>query len=156
NNGLLGIDLAAEGVTPNDDDGGIQQNDYANRGQNFPVMNSAAGGYHNGRIGGTLTTTGGDFTVDIYVSPACDASGNGEGKTWLTSTTVTVTVAQGLDQGTGTFDIAFTSPPLLSLFNGDAITATATDPAGDTSEFSACVGYLNDVIFADGYDPAPK
>ena len=156
NNGLLGIDLAAEGVTPNDDDGGIQQNDYANRGQNFPVMNSAAGGYHNGRISGTLTTTGGDFTVDIYVSPACDASGNGEGKTWLTSTTVTVTVPQGLDQGIGTFDIAFTSPPLLPLFNGDAITATATDPAGDTSEFSSCVGYLNDVIFADGFDPLPK
>lgn len=155
-NGLLGIDLAAEGVTPNDDDGGIQQNDYANRGQNFPVITGAAGGYHNGRISGTLTTTGGDYTVDIYVSPACDASGNGEGKTWLASATVTVTVPQGIDEGIGTFAISFTTDPLLTLFGGEAITATATDPADDTSEFSACVSYLNDVIFADGFDPSPK
>jgi hypothetical protein len=34
------------------------------------------------------------------------------------------------------------------------ITATATDSAGDTSEFSACLPYFDDTIFADGYDPA--
>lgn len=150
-NGLLGIDLAGGGITPNDDDGGFQQKDYANRGQNFPLITGAAGGYHNGRISGTLTTTGGDYTVDIYLSPGCDASGNGEGKTWLQSTTVTVTVPQGLDEGFETFDIAFTTLPALPLFNGNAITATATGPAGDTSEFSTCASYLNDTIFADGF-----
>ncbi len=70
--------------------------------------------------------------------------------------TVTVTVPQGIDEGIGTFDFAFTTLPTLPLSNGNAITATATDPAGDTSEFSACVSYLNDVIFADGFDPYPK
>jgi parallel beta-helix repeat protein len=153
NNALLGIDLAAEGVTPNDDDGGIQLNDYANRGQNFPVLTGAAGGYHSGRVSGSLTTTGGDYTVDLYASPSCDASGYGEGKTWLKSGTVTVTVPQGLHQGTATFTIPFTTTPLLPLFGGDAITATATDAAGDTSEFSACMPYLNDTIFADGFEP---
>ena len=43
-----------------------------------------------------------------------------------------------------------------SVFSGDAITATATDAAGDTSEFSACMPYLNDTIFADGFDPSLK
>jgi hypothetical protein len=155
-NALLGIDLAGEGVTPNDDDGGIQLNDYANRGQNFPVMTSAAGGYHSGRVGGTLTTTGGDYTVDIFASSSCDASGHGEGKTWLKGATVTVTVPQGIDQGIATFDISFTTIPLLPLLSGEAITATATDQAGDTSEFSACMSYLNDTIFADGFDPSLK
>jgi parallel beta-helix repeat protein len=155
-NALLGIDLAGEGVTPNDDDGGIQLNDYANRGQNFPVLTGAAGGYHSGRVSGSLTTTGGDYTLDIFASPSCDASGYGEGKTWLKSGTVTVTVPQGLHQGIATFTIAFTTTPLLPLLSGEKITATATDQAGDTSEFSACTSYLNDTIFADGFDPSLK
>jgi hypothetical protein len=154
-NGGLGIALAGEGVLANDDDGGIQMSDYANRGQNYPVLTSAAGGYHSGRIGGTLTTTAGDYTVDFYASPSCDASGNGQGKTWLASGTVTVTVPSGIDQGTTTFDIPFKTTSVFALFNGRAITATATDAAGNTSEFSTCKSYLNDTIFADGFEPPP-
>ncbi|HEV7491282.1 MAG TPA: right-handed parallel beta-helix repeat-containing protein, partial [Rhodanobacteraceae bacterium] len=154
-NGLLGIDLAAEGVTPNDDDGGIQQNDYANRGQNFPVLTRAAGGFNTGVVSGSLTSTGGDFTVDVYASGSCDSSGNGEGQTWLKSATVTISVPPQLDEGTATFDIPISTSNPLVLIGGAAITATATDPSGNTSEFSACVGYVNDTIFADGFDPAP-
>ena len=62
-----------------------------------------------------------------------------------------MTVPQGLDEGFATFAISFTTP--LLLFSGEAITATATDQAGDTSEFSTCMSYLNDTIFADGFDP---
>jgi hypothetical protein len=40
----------------------------------------------------------------------------------------------------------FLMPPL--------ITATATGNSGDTSEFSLCVPYIDDTIFADGFDPA--
>ena len=147
-NGLLGIDLAGEGVMPNDDDGSIQQNDYANRGQNFPVLMRAA----PGTVSGTLTTTGGDFTVDVYASGSCDDSGNGEGTAWLKSATVTVTVPPQLDEGTATFDIGIPSVPHF-LSQIVAITATATDSSGNTSEFSACVAYDNDTIFADGFDP---
>jgi hypothetical protein len=150
-NGLLGIDLAAIGVTANDDDGGIQQNDYANRGQNFPVVTSAGGGYASGHVSGTLTTTGGDHVVDVYVSPDCDASGHGEALVWLKGKTVTVTVPQGLDQGTAPFDIAVAIQPPSGLGNGWSIIATATDAAGDTSEFSACTAYANDTIFANGF-----
>jgi hypothetical protein len=87
------------------------------------------------------------------MNPNCDASGYGEGKTWLKSATVTVTVPVGIDQGTAPFDISFTTNASEPLFNGRAITATATDEAGDTSELSACASYLNDTIFADGFEP---
>jgi hypothetical protein len=154
-NGLLGIDLAGEGVNANDDDGGIQQNDYANRGQNFPVLTRAAGGYDTGVVSGTLSTTGGDFTVDVYASGVCDGSGDGEGEIWLKSATVTVTVPVGLDEGTASFAIGISSSDPAVLRGGNAITATATDSSGNTSEFSACVAYVNDTIFADGFEPPP-
>ena len=152
-NGLLGFDLAAVGVTVNDDDGGIQQNDYANRGQNFPVITGGTGGYRSGRVTGTLTTTAGDYTVDIYINPDCDASGYGEAYVWLKRATVTVTAPQGIHQGTAPFDIPVVAHPPLLLGNGWGITATATDAAGDTSEFSQCASYVNDTIFTSGFDP---
>jgi len=154
-NGLLGIDLAAQGVTPNDDDGGIQQVDYANRGLNFPVVTSAGGGNLSGVVRGSLTTTGGDYRLDFYATRGCDDSGNGEGATWVHSGVVTVTVPQGTDEGTADFaiDVAWQTQPLMlpPLTNGAAITATATDSVGNTSEFSACVPYFNDTIFEDGF-----
>jgi hypothetical protein len=75
---MLGIDLGAVGVTAIDDDGGIQQNDYENRGQTFPVIIGAGGGYASGHVSGTLGTTGGDFVVGVHLSPDRDASGHGE------------------------------------------------------------------------------
>lgn len=156
-NGALGIDLAAQGVNPNDDDGGVQQVDYANRGLNFPVLTSAAGGYPSGYVRGSLTTTGGDYTLDFYTTRTCDASGNGQGDIWIHSGSVTVTVPQGTDEGTADFSVRvkvdqtrlLIFPPLA---DGAAITATATDSLGNTSEFSACVPYANDTIFEDGFD----
>jgi parallel beta-helix repeat protein len=149
-NALLGIDLAGEGVTPNDDDGAIMPDGYANRGQNFPVLTFAGGGTYRGNVTGTLTTTPGDYIVDIYNAGTCDDSGYGEGSFWMKGVTVTVPTVQGVDQGTAAFSISITLPFFLG---GEAITATATDAAGDTSEFSACVIYFNDTIFADGFNP---
>jgi parallel beta-helix repeat protein len=149
-NGMLGIDLAAEGVNPNDDDAGVQQEDYANHGQNYPVLTGAAGGYQSGSFSGSLTTAGGSFTVDFYASGSCDAPGHGPGHNWLGSASVTVSVPMGIDEGTASFNVRLT--PDVSLTNGSAITATATNSNGDTSEFSACVTYLNDTIFANGFE----
>lgn len=156
-NALLGIDLAGEGVTPNDDDGGIEPSDFANRGQNFPVLTSATGGYASGTVSGTLTTTPGDYIVDLYVSPACNSLGNGDGKFWLGGVKVSVPTPQVGDQGTLSFNLPIRQASIAhSLQSGQAITATATDAADDTSEFSACTSYVNDTIFANGFEAAPK
>jgi parallel beta-helix repeat protein len=155
-NALLGIDIAAEGVTANDDDGGIQPSDYANRGQNFPVLTGAAGGYASGYVTGALTTTAGDYTVDFYLSSACNPAGNGDGQTWLGAATVSVPTPQIGDQGTVDFVLRIREPSIVQpLLNGGVVTATATDAAGDTSEFSACVNYVNDTIFVNGFEPPP-
>lgn len=152
-NALLGIDLAAEGVTANDDDGALEPATYANRGQNFPVLTAAIGGTSSGVLSGVLTTTPGDYTVDVYLGSGCDPSGYGEGRAWLRGATVTVPQPAIGDQGTAAFTIALKPAPPTFLLVGEAITATATDAAGDTSEFSACIDYVDDTIYADGFDP---
>ena len=156
-NAALGIDLAGAGITPNDNDGAlIGILDYANRGLNFPALTSAAGGYANGYVEGTLTTTGGDYTVDLHLNVSCDSSGNGQGQVWLGGTTVTVPATQPGFQTTKDFTIRIEQPaPNQPFFTGRQITATATDSVGNTSEFSACASYFNDTIFANGYDPPP-
>ena len=104
------------------DTGGNQQ-------QNFPVLTQA---YSGGNLGvrGTLegkpNTT---YRLQFFASPACDASGNGEGAAYLGDQLVTT-------GPTCTFDFVVTLPVAIAV--GQVITATATDPANNTSEFSAC------------------
>ena len=152
-NAQLGIDLGAAGVLANNDDGGIHILDEANRGQNYPVLTGAHGGFDSGYVDGSLTTTGGDYTIDFYNAGGCDPSGNGEGKSWLGGVSVTVPTPMFGNQSTLNFSlpIASSSP----LFGGSKITATATDASGNTSEFSACQNYTNDDIFANGFEPPP-
>lgn len=153
-NGDLGIDLATGGVTPNDPDGGVIPVDYANRGQNFPLLTAATGGHFSGQVTGTLSTTPGDYTVDLYLGSGCDASGNGEGRQWLRGTTITVPVptigTEGLANFVITIDTAFSN-----ILTGSTLTSTATDSLGNTSEFSACQSYTDDTLFANGFDPSP-
>lgn len=136
-NGALGIDLAplgclfvlgCHGVTPNDlcdsDNGG-------NALQNFPVLTSAIsyapGMTVQGALNSKPNTT---FTLEFFANSACDPSGFGEGQTFIGSTTVTTDGSCN-----GSFNV--TLP--VSVPSGQIITATATDPAGNTSEFSQCV-----------------
>lgn len=151
-NGALGIDLADVGVTVNDNDAKPPTTDYANRGQNFPEPTGAAGGHFEGRASGTLTTTPGNYKIEVFGTFACDASGHGEGAPFLGSTTVTVPVPVSGDQATANWAATIRSPKPLLL--PPWVTATATDAAGDTSEFSVCVPYVDDTIFADDFDPA--
>jgi hypothetical protein len=126
-NGSLGIDLVGDGVTPNH---GNTQTAGPNNLQNYPVITSAAPG--------TTTTIGISFvslpnatyTIDFYAQLNPDPSGYGQGTHYIGSVTVT----------TGPDGQAL--PPTMyslpgSTAAGDWITATATDQAGDTSEFSA-------------------
>jgi hypothetical protein len=65
------------------------------------------------------------FRLELFSSTACDASGHGEGQTLVGATSLTT-------DGSG--NAAFSVVAGLSA----VVTATATDPQGNTSEFSAC------------------
>ena len=119
-NGALGIDLLPAGVTPNDaGDADTGPNNLLN----FPVLTAVTGG-----VQGTLNSTpNGTFRIEFFRNLTCDASGNGEGATFLGTTTVTTDVT-----GNGTI-------PLFAAAGGQLVVATATDSSNNTSEFSSCV-----------------
>ncbi len=132
----------------------MQTPDNANRGQNFPILTSAAGDQALGTVAGTLVTTAGDYTVDVYMTATCDVSGYGQGSFWLGSTTVTVPAPTSGHQNTGPINLQVRQPSdSVVLFGGSKITATATDSLGNTSEFSPCATYDDNGIFGDGFEP---
>lgn len=126
-NGGLGIDLAPTGVTPNDAD---DSDTGPNQLQNFPILSSASAASGQTHVLGSLTSTvSTTFRVEFFANTACDASGNGEGKYPLGFADVPTNAS-----GIGLIDAI-----LNSAAQGAFITATATDPSGNTSEFSPCV-----------------
>jgi Calx-beta domain/Domain of unknown function (DUF4214) len=121
----LGIDLATAGITPNDP--GDADTD-ANNSQNFPLLSSFVTGATttvNGSLNSTPSTS---YELEFYANSGCHASGNGEGARPLGKTTVTT-------DGSG--NVSF-SAQVGTSNAGETITATATDPNGNTSEFSPC------------------
>ncbi|MGH2658128.1 MAG: right-handed parallel beta-helix repeat-containing protein [Actinomycetota bacterium] len=124
-NGGLGIDLAPTGATANDAGDG---DSGPNKLQNFPVLTSATTG--STEIQGTLSSAPSTtYRVEFFAGPGCDASGSGEGDRFLGSINI-------LTDTTGSF--TFTTTLAATSTVGEVVTATATDPAGNTSEFSAC------------------
>ncbi|MBI5565883.1 MAG: PKD domain-containing protein, partial [Chloroflexi bacterium] len=126
-NGGLGIDLFPNGVTLNDP---TDADTGANNLQNFPVIGTVNNMSGVLTATGTLTSTASTtFTLHFYSNTACDVTGYGEGQTYLGAITTT-TDSAGFT--------AFTAALPISVPDGESITATATDPAGNTSEFSVC------------------
>jgi titin len=136
-NALLGIDLVAPGpplaAIPAHD--GLTLNDPGdadmgpNGLQNSPVVLSVTTSGGTTSVQGTLNSKpNASFTIDFYVNAVCDASGAGEGQAFAGSTTATTDA-----NGDATFSATFPAPSA-----GQIITATATDAAGNTSEFSVC------------------
>jgi hypothetical protein len=132
-NGGLGIDLKIVfdgpcGITDNDTcDTDIGPNNL----QNYPILTSAT------TIGGSTTIQGSlnsapntTFRIEFFDNHQCHPSGNGSGETFIGSTDV-------ITDGNCNAPINVTFQ--ISVEQGHVITATATDPAGNTSEFSACV-----------------
>jgi Bacterial Ig-like domain (group 3) len=125
-NAGLGIDLGSDGVTPNMPGG---PHVGPNLFQNYPVLAAAESSATATTIVGTLNSTPNTtFTLQFFSSPAPDPSGFGEGQTLLGTATVTSDA-----KGDAPFRFTTSSPVPF----GQWATATATDPAGDTSEFSA-------------------
>jgi hypothetical protein len=127
-NGGLGIDLGADGVTPNDaDDTDSGPNDL----QNFPILSDARSVAGVTTIEGELTSIPNNtYRLEFFLNNTPDPSGNGEGQIYLGSSTVTV-------HGNGPEDFVTTFP--ITLVYTQYITATATDPGGNTSEFSPAI-----------------
>jgi CSLREA domain-containing protein len=137
-NGGLGIDLSGDGPTPNDPaDTDIGDNDL----QNFPVLTAAVTDGTQSMAEGTLNSTPGTlFSLQFFASPAADASGFGEGAMLLGSSLV----ATGAD-GNASFTLTFST----AVPAGQFITATATDPANNTSEFSRATQVVDGTIGAN-------
>lgn len=130
-NGGYGIDLEPLGVNFND--AGDADAD-ANLGQNFPVLLSAINNGATTAITGTLNSTANtQFKVEFFANAACDPSGYGEGQTFIGSTSV---------QTVGN-DLTINASLPVSVAAGQFVTATATDPAGNTSEFAQCIQVAN-------------
>lgn len=131
-NGNLGIDLGGDGVSVNDaGDADTGPNGF----QNFPVLSSggniAAGTSISGTLNSKPNTT---YRLEFFANASCDASGNGEGQTYLGFASVTTN---------GSGDAAFTANVTAIVSAGQFITATATAPDNSTSEFSACIIAVN-------------
>jgi len=121
--GYLGIDLNNNGLTFNDNG---DADSGANNLQNFPVLNGANNNTGNTQVNIDISTFAvGTYTVQVFSSPACDANGYGEGRQLLKTLSV-------VQPGAGTVTLD------QSVLDGQALTATATDSQGNTSEFSAC------------------
>ncbi|HEY3102193.1 MAG TPA: CSLREA domain-containing protein [Pyrinomonadaceae bacterium] len=161
-NTKLGIDLGDAGITPNDP----QDTDSGpNTLQNFPVLTSAVATVFGetiweraGEVGqempdpilaaaltvnGTLNSTPNtNFTVHWYFSADAQCTTNQAASRPLVLGKVPDVITNG--SGNATFSIPFDFP---SGINNGIINCTATDPQGNTSEFSAC--------FPVGTSPGP-
>jgi CSLREA domain-containing protein len=128
----LGIDVSPGfevfGVTPND----VGDNDFGgNTLQNYPQLIAAGTHAQVVNITGTFNSTPNKlYRLDFYSNDACDPSGFGEGQNYLGAA----------NAGTGADGNTFFSAVLhVNLPPGKWITATATSPTNDTSEFSGCI-----------------
>jgi parallel beta-helix repeat protein len=127
-NALLGIDLNADGPTPND------PNDLdpgPNQLQNNPEIVGATAVQFDWELNSTPATA---YRLDFFASDTCDPSGSGEAETFLDSIQVN-TNNNGFVNGQTVTAIAAGS--------GKQVTMTATKLAGagtsrSTSEFSPC------------------
>jgi hypothetical protein len=134
-NGGLGIDLGEESGDEADDGDGVTTNDAGdgdsgnNELQNFPLVNAALPGASTFVRGFLNSRPNTAYTIDVYRAQSCDASGNGEAQEYLGSATAT-TNAFG--------DALWSTTVTTTVPLGEFVTATATDPSGNTSELSAC------------------
>ena len=132
NNGLLGIDLGANGVTANDAGDG---DTGANNLQNFPVLTSAqvVSSTQVTIVGSLNSTANSQFRIEFFSSAAQDGTGHGEGETYLGFVDVTTN---------GSGNASFNTTLTATVSAGSFISATATRSNAtfttftDTSEFA--------------------
>jgi len=140
-NAGLGIDLEFDGdpncVEPNDEG---DSDTGPNNLQNSPLITSVTIPTDNstvtinGSLNSTASTT---FRLEFFSNAAQDNTGYGEGQTFVGTKDVT-TDSTGNVSYTATFPLPATNQAAATAQKN--FSATATDPAGNTSEFSASFG----------------
>jgi len=132
-NAVLGIDLA--------DDNNVQVNDFldtdqgANGLQNYPHLDSAAFG--STIVAGSLgSKTGTLYRLEFFASPTTNVHGCGEGRCFLGWTNLLTSTSPSTP---------FSVTLQVAVAKGHYVSATATDPENNTSEFSVPVR----ITFAD-------
>jgi uncharacterized repeat protein (TIGR01451 family) len=126
-NSGLGIDIVPDGVDPNDNGDGTG---FGNKTQNYPELTSAHSDGPSTTVVGTLNSTpNASFRVEFFANDKADETRYGEGQKYLGA----IKVATGAD-GNAEFVTTLESVP-----TGEFITATATRPGYNTSEFSQVV-----------------
>ena len=123
---LGGIDVGYDGLSPND----ACDADSADKNrQNFPVLSSAVSSEGTMDVAFTLESAPNrTYRIEFFASDACDDSGHGQGRFYLGAVNVSTTGCAAA--ATAHLDVCLTGEFV--------VTATATDPDGNTSEFSAC------------------
>src|SRR5204863_1193369 len=99
--------------------------------QNFPVITSVTASVGSTLIQGTLNSNAstGPYRIEFFSSSSCDASGFGEVKSFLGSFPASTDPS---------CNVIFVVALSVTVSAGDVITATATSPTNNTSEFSQC------------------
>jgi hypothetical protein len=134
NNGGLGIDLGGDGPRSNDQ---CDTDTGPDNLQNYPVLTSITTSGGNVRIVGTINSLANTmFRLEFFGDDVVDPSNFGEGRFFLGSSNVTTDGSCN-----GAFDVSFVLVP-----GARTITATATDPNGNTSEFSALPPITSPVV----------
>jgi CSLREA domain-containing protein len=134
-NAGLGIDLNADGVSPNDNlpDPDVGPNDL----QNFPVLNLVTTAAGNTTIAGYLNGAANTrYRIEFFSAAVAHTSGHGQAQNFLGFTNILTNA-----MGNANFNVSL---PGVSLLANTAVSATATvnlaqGSFGSTSEFSANV-----------------
>lgn len=140
-NELLGIDLGGDGVTPNDV---LDPDTGANMFQNYPRILSAT---TNGAADLVFSydfssVTGQTYHLEFFINDQADPFGYGQGQYFLYYT--------NLYTASGSFTF-YNKTVGATVHTGQFVTATMTDPFGNSSEFSEAVEIVPNHLFdADG------
>ncbi len=133
-NGSLGIDLGYDGVTVND---ASDADTGSNQLQNYPVLTSATSNGSQIVIAGSLNSQASQhYRIEFFASSSANASGYGEGATYLGFTNV-VTDASG--------NASFNATLAGSVANGAVISATATLTNATYTSFIATSEFAADI-----------
>lgn len=125
-NGGLGIDLSPTGQTANDSG---DRDNGANDIQNAPVLNAVVTRDVTTVSGRLNSEASKSYRIEFFASASCDATGYGEGERFVGAADVLTNA-----NGNANFNVTLSE----AVASGEYITATATNPDGSTSEFSAC------------------